>query len=85
MAKLDDWRVLEFGGERFLSGVVSGHPKLPNDEPIITSRLLMLNPETKTAQTYNTQHELGEPKQEWLDWLREKNHDLREFNFDMRN
>lgn len=49
------------------TGVVYGHPKLPDGELVRTSRLVSV--QGREAVTQFSRYELGDPDPEWLSWL----------------
>lgn len=61
--RLEDWTIVGSGDNRYLEGVVSGHPKLPDGNLITTSRLLWLSPDEKQARTRSRVYHLGSRRQ----------------------
>ncbi len=62
----------------FAAGAVSNHTnsKFKDGKHIVTSRVIELNVEDKFLRTRNTRYDLGEPKEEWLEWLKENSYKL---------
>lgn len=94
MPKIENWGVVAANpknpkdGLTILIGTVTGHPnqdKCPDGQPIITSALQMLDTQGHIGITRNTTYELGEPSQEWLDFLDEKATTIEDYGFDNRN
>ena len=94
MPKLNNWGVLAQDprnpkeGFALLTGNVVGHANkdnCPDGDFITTSAVQMLDPKGHQAVTNNTTYELGEPGQEWLDFLDERKLDIEIYEFDKRN
>jgi hypothetical protein len=59
--RLEEWTIVGSGDEHYLTGIVSGHPKLTDGDAIKTSRLLWISPDEKQARTRNRVYHLGSP------------------------
>jgi len=60
--KLEKWQFRDYGKEFGwrLTGVVYGHPRIPNGSWITTSKLVYMDFLNRKAQTQNTTYILGE-------------------------
>ncbi len=58
-AHLENWLEGVHYGANVLTGIVSGHPKIPNGKRILTSPIIKIDREAKTAETRNTFYTLG--------------------------
>jgi hypothetical protein len=75
---IDNWACIYNNGDVFtppelrglmVDGRVKGHPKYPDDEIILTS--IIRKVEKDIIFTQNSIYRLGEPRKDWLDWLKE--------------
>jgi hypothetical protein len=55
---------------RYLNGQVFGHSRFKDGVNVSTSALQELDMKSKIARTHNTVYELGEPSQQYVEWLR---------------
>lgn len=58
-ARIENWSIRRLGRSTRMSGVVYGHPQIPDGTEIVTSAVLLLGGER--AETRNTVYRLGTP------------------------
>lgn len=59
-ARLEDWYL---GEDDMLFGTVYGHPKIPDGEHVVTSRVVFLDLLSSKAVTKNTNYDLGKRRE----------------------
>ena len=82
MPQLENWDVRRHSNDPYLApecwpyilhGTVSGHPELPDDRQVQTSRLVRIDWQTKIAVTSNRTYQLGTPAPAFVESV-EKNY-----------
>jgi hypothetical protein len=75
---IDNWACVYGNGDAFtppelrdlmVEGCVNGHYKYPDGKIILTSCIRKV--EKDIIFTQNSTYRLGEPRKDWLDWLKE--------------
>ena len=91
MARLENWFVTkkypsEYAapeqGYIVLCGIVYEHPEIKDGSPITTTRLEMLYPDGCIAKTKNTSYTLGQPDDDWVEYLHQNGHKVSDYALD---
>lgn len=68
-----------------LRGSVFNHDYYADGTSIVSSKIIMFNIQRGLAGTNKDLFKLGKPNKKWSNWLKTQGHELKEFNFDVRN
>lgn len=67
----DSYQAPELGG-MCLEGVVSGHPRFPNNHAITTSLVKKLHKDNTVETHSGSVYELGEPSADYVNWCKKQ-------------